>query len=617
MSSNIFKPTKHSRSRPTSSRSVASSLHNQENITPRSNLSVVPKLDFTKLSLNSNENLTLRDLAEISRRPETEALESTKSNQLVAPVIAGVQSMTDRLKPSEQKSIDHILNQRDEINKKIEKKRLEKQRLARLKAIETHQQKKLQKALEESQKQTESHKKPAKKKPSKSSTPAPVNTPHKIENSSTNTSITNVSDETLTEKSDTLDAILKNLQSIEESAKSQIAESEKYTSRSQNLTARSQTLVSARNQGSKLGQSEKLAAAENESLVSNKINSIMSYLEEIESNTEVITPKMYGTDSETRPENGSKTAESTVQEITNSVLSQKLELNEAKEAIKILEKSLNKQKELAIHQLKQTERDLNSRIKVQKDHYEDTITRHLHFIDQLISDKKKLQEKYESLVKSSKENNEGLATALEKQKKQHLASVNLLKENYLKAEKERREKWIVEQTKVIKKSTVNALEPEINKLMASHKQEISRIKTLHEADILEADERASKKYVEQINKLRTDLETERDEAVDRERINAQQRFDKMLEQEELAFHAQKKRLYQEIAEEKERLFQQSNRLKKENEDFKQQLESTSSSAVKVLTNEYEAAKILTEKRHKKEIEDLKNDFKGGILGLEI
>merc|ERR1712157_186595 len=165
-----------------------------------------------------------------------------------------------------------------------------------------------------------------------------------------------------------------------------------------------------------------------------------------------------------------------------------------------------------------------------------------------------------------------------------------------------------EQTKIIKQSTVNALEPEINKLMAAHKQEISRLKTIHEADIIDADERASKKYVDQINKIRSDLETEKELAIDRERLNAQARFDKMIEQEELAFHNQKKRLYQEIAEEKERLFHQNNKMKKENEEFRNQMESNQNSAVKAITTEFEAAKVLTENRHDKEIKGLKKDF---------
>merc|ERR1712066_1137681 len=136
----------------------------------------------------------------------------------------------------------------------------------------------------------------------------------------------------------------------------------------------------------------------------------------------------------------------------------------------------------------------------------------------------------------------------------------------------------------------------------------SRVKTLHEAEILESDEKASRKYVEQMSKLRKDLENERDDLVERERINASNRYDKQLEQEEKAFQAQKRRLYQEIAEEKERLFHQRNRLKKENEDFKNQLEQHQSASAKALQAEFDRAKNLAENRHVKEIENLKAQF---------
>ena len=70
----------------------------------------------------------------------------------------------------------------------------------------------------------------------------------------------------------------------------------------------------------------------NESQVTSKINSIMSYLEDIENSTTVITPRTYTSQSQDQSSNNpdQQNAETTVQEITNSVLSQKLQLDEAK-----------------------------------------------------------------------------------------------------------------------------------------------------------------------------------------------------------------------------------------------------------------------------------------------
>ena len=56
-----------------------------------------------------------------------------------------------------------------------------------------------------------------------------------------------------------------------------------------------------------------------------------------------------------------------------------------------------------------------------------------------------------------------------------------------------RERWIAEKSNKIKEMTVKGLEPEIQKLIAKNKAEIKRLNAVHEAELLAADERASKR----------------------------------------------------------------------------------------------------------------------------
>lgn len=51
---------------------------------------------------------------------------------------------------------------------------------------------------------------------------------------------------------------------------------------------------------------------------------------------------------------------------------------------------------------KETEKEMKKRLQLQKDEYEETVKRHLSFIDQLIDDKKALGEKCENLLKEMK-----------------------------------------------------------------------------------------------------------------------------------------------------------------------------------------------------------------------
>ncbi|KAL0179176.1 hypothetical protein M9458_024618, partial [Cirrhinus mrigala] len=66
------------------------------------------------------------------------------------------------------------------------------------------------------------------------------------------------------------------------------------------------------------------------------------------------------------------------------------------------------------------------------------------------------------------------------------------------------------------------LEPEIQKLISKHKQELKKLRVLHEAELLQADERAAQRYVRQTEELRQQLEKERDEQCQRERELAKQ-----------------------------------------------------------------------------------------------
>ncbi|EDO38532.1 predicted protein, partial [Nematostella vectensis] len=64
--------------------------------------------------------------------------------------------------------------------------------------------------------------------------------------------------------------------------------------------------------------------------------------------------------------------------------------------------------------------------------------------------------------------------------KDHQVEIKKQKEVILAAEKLRREKWITEKTQQIKEVTVKGLEPDIQKLIAKHKAEVKKIKSVHQ-----------------------------------------------------------------------------------------------------------------------------------------
>ncbi|XP_068769697.1 centrosomal protein of 131 kDa isoform X10 [Struthio camelus] len=254
-------------------------------------------------------------------------------------------------------------------------------------------------------------------------------------------------------------------------------------------------------------------------------------------------------------------------EVTSSIMRLKLEVEEKKRAVSLLQTALAQQRELTVRHVKQTEKELSHQLRLQREQYEAAIQRHLAFIDK---------------------------------------EIKKLKELMSATEKIRREKWMDEKTKKIKEITVKGLEPEIQKLIAKHKQDIKKLKMLHEAELLQSDERAAQRYFRQAEELRDLLEREKEEQSQRERELARQRCEKHLEQEEQALQQQRRRLYAEVAEEKERLSQQAARQRAELEELRQQLEANSSAVTKALKEEYAKEKEERERRHQAEVKVLKD-----------
>ncbi|XP_059989479.1 centrosomal protein of 131 kDa isoform X7 [Lagenorhynchus albirostris] len=267
------------------------------------------------------------------------------------------------------------------------------------------------------------------------------------------------------------------------------------------------------------------------------------------------------------------------------------------------------QRDLTIRRVKETEKELGRQLRQQKEHYEATIQRHLSFIDQvLIEDKKALGEKCEALVAELKQGDQRLKDKEAQMREQHELEIKKLKELMSATEKVRREKWINEKTRKIKEITVKGLEPEIQKLIAKHKQEVKKLKSLHAVELLQADERAAQRYGRQAEELREHLEREKEALGRQEWERAQQRFEQHLEQEQRALQQHRRRLYNEVAEEKERLGQQAARQRAELDELRRQLEESSSAGGRALRAEFEKGREEQERRHQMELKALKDQL---------
>uniref|UniRef100_A0A7N9B181 Centrosomal protein 131 n=1 Tax=Mastacembelus armatus TaxID=205130 RepID=A0A7N9B181_9TELE len=290
--------------------------------------------------------------------------------------------------------------------------------------------------------------------------------------------------------------------------------------------------------------------------------------------------------------------------VTGSMMRIKLELEEKKRTVNMLQTALAQQRELMVRHVKETEKELNRNFQLQKEQYEATIQRHLAFIDQLINDKKALSERCEGVVGELKQVDQKYTKKIAQMQEQHEMEIKKLKDLMSATEKIRREKWIDEKTKKIKEITVKGLEPEIQKLISKHKQDLKKLRTLHEAELLQADDRAAQRYIRQCEELRQQLEKEKEEQCQKERELAKQRYEKQLQEEEMSLQQQRRRLYKEVADEKERLGQLTARQRAELDDLRRQLEENSSLAGRALREELDKTREEQERRHQMEMKAL-------------
>uniref|UniRef100_A0A8C6Q7L3 Centrosomal protein 131 n=1 Tax=Nothobranchius furzeri TaxID=105023 RepID=A0A8C6Q7L3_NOTFU len=331
-----------------------------------------------------------------------------------------------------------------------------------------------------------------------------------------------------------------------------------------------------------------------------KLQSIMSFLDEMEK-SEQERPRSVTSGSHREVSSISFMLSS---EVSGSMMKMKLELEEKKRTISMLQTALAQQKELMARHLKEMEKELSNNFQLQQEQYEAAIQRHLTFIDQLINDKKALSERCEGVVAELKQVDQKYTKKIVQMQQQHEMEIKKLKDLMSATEKIRREKWIDEKTKKIKDITIKGLEPEIQKLISKHKQELKKLRTLHEVELLQADERAAQQYVRQSEELRQQLEKEKEEQCQKERELAKQRYEKQLQEEELSLQQQRRRLYQEVAEEKERLANLAARQRVELEDLRQQLEENSSLAGRALKEEMDQCREEQERRHQMEMKVL-------------
>lgn len=198
------------------------------------------------------------------------------------------------------------------------------------------------------------------------------------------------------------------------------------------------------------------------------------------------------------------------------------------------------QQQLETSQRKRTEDQrqadelLKRKLQALRDEYDSTVERQLEFVDGLLKDKEELAEKYTAVATELEESEARWQDKLKKQSSTDKAQLKRHRDSWAAAEKVRREKWMEEQMAQVKAQTIKGLEPEIQRMMTQHKNDLNAAEQNHRSALRRARDDMLEENNQNLRRVRQELLAERAECLQHERELAGKRMREQAEQSEAA-----------------------------------------------------------------------------------
>ena len=214
-----------------------------------------------------------------------------------------------------------------------------------------------------------------------------------------------------------------------------------------------------------------------------------------------------------------------------------LELKEAKKTIDTMSSVIS---DLKI-QLKSKDEYLNKALLSQKNENDLLIQRQNTLMESLMSEKRQMEAKINDLQSKLNESEKINYKKLQVMRENYENETKRNKDAWFQAERIRRKKWEEQKIKEIKEITAKGLEPEIEKIISNHKNEINTIEEKYLIEIKTQKEKLIEEYDNKYDVLKRRITKEKDEAIEGEKNLAMQRL-----------RNQSERLEDEITEERRR-----------------------------------------------------------------
>ena len=192
-------------------------------------------------------------------------------------------------------------------------------------------------------------------------------------------------------------------------------------------------------------------------------------------------------------------------------------------------------------QLKSKDDFLNKALLSQKSENDILLQRQNTLMESLISEKRNMEMQLSELQSKLNEAEKLNYKKLQKMRENYETETRKNKEAWFQAEKIRRKKWEENKIKEIKELTAKGLEPEVERIISNHKNEMSTLEEKYLLEMKNLKEKLVEEYEIKFDEIKKKYVRERDEGIEAERNLASMKL-----------RNQSERLEDEITEERRR-----------------------------------------------------------------
>eukprot|EP00929_Paragymnodinium_shiwhaense_P006891 TRINITY_DN110844_c0_g1_i1.p1 TRINITY_DN110844_c0_g1~~TRINITY_DN110844_c0_g1_i1.p1 ORF type:complete len:818 (+),score=292.40 TRINITY_DN110844_c0_g1_i1:134-2587(+) len=258
---------------------------------------------------------------------------------------------------------------------------------------------------------------------------------------------------------------------------------------------------------------------------SDKLSSILSFLDEVDETTKGEFSSIVSSARSSRGpwEDSSRRVGRPVVEqhglasLQSRVAVLEVEVQDKKSIIETLKKALGDARGCEKSTAQDVAREWEEKLQKQKSHYEGGLERHLKLVDRLLQDKTELTKRCELFTEELKAVERKYQMKIEEMDEQAGKDVARQKQNWVAAEKLRREAWEKEKVKEIKEMTVKGLTPEVERILAERKQEKAKLEERHREAVEQLRRELLEQSEAQARDLREQLLREQERALEQER----------------------------------------------------------------------------------------------------